>query len=483
MYPRLTARSRRYLRASKRGSKASEFLGFRTKHKNENRHHRHNNEEKQMEAIAIKRSLVSTLVAIAVTAPAASYATNGMFMIGYGAKSVAMGGTAIANPLDALSGATNPATVALMGNEFDIGGELFQAHASATLSDLHQDSVASHGQDISFFVIPHMAFSHPLSPNVSFGFSFVGAGGGASRYPVNLYNYANSPTDPNVNKPLGISLNVAQMNPTIAYKFNDTNYFGATLVLSFQQFRAIGLDYFANFTQTGINTTTLTDNGNDYAYGAGIRLGWLGKFMDNRLMVGVAGTSKVYMTKFESYSDLFAESGSMDTPANVGLGLSYKFTPALTGAMDVTYTLYERVKAIGNAPPTTGPGSIYPVDQATNAMGLPDGLGFGWTNQTVIKLGVAYDLSSTMVLRAGWNYGKSPIPSDNGALLVNILAPATTQNHGTLGATYRSSPTSEWSVMYLHAFRYTQTGPAYIGDQAQIGMAQDSLGLTYAMKF
>jgi long-chain fatty acid transport protein len=123
------------------------------------------------------------------------------------------------------------------------------------------------------------------------------------------------------------------------------------------------------------------------------------------------------------------------------------------------------------------------VSQEENALGKDGGMGFGWHNQTVYKLGFAYDLSDTVVLRTGWNYGKSPIPSDNGALLFNIVAPATTQNHFTLGATYRSDPKTEWNFMYMYAFGYYQTGPTYLGDSATIGMRQNSLGLTYGLKF
>jgi long-chain fatty acid transport protein len=430
-----------------------------------------------------KRSLIAILATGSLVVPVASHATNGMFMIGFGSKAVSMGGTAIANPQDSLAGAANPAAIGVVGTRFDIGMELFRPKAEATLAGLHQDSTASHYDKWDVFFIPHLGFTTTHSPDVTFGFSFVPAGGGGSRYEQNLYNYANDPSDPNVSKPMGISLDIAQMNPTVAFRFHDRHYIGGTLVLSFQKFRAIGLDYFANFTQTGLNTTTLTDNGNDYAYGAGLRLGYLGKFMDDRLMLGAVATSKIYMTKFEKYSDLFAEQGDLDTPANLGVGLGFKITPKLTTAFDITYTMYEDVAAIGNAPPTTGPGSIYPVSQAENALGKDNGLGFGWHNQTVYKLGFAYDVSDTVVLRTGWNYGKSPIPSDNGALLFNIVAPATTQNHFTLGATYSSDPKTEWNFMYMYAYGYYQTGPTYIGNTATIGMRQNSLGLTYGLKF
>ena len=39
----------------------------------------------------------------------------------------------------------------------------------------------------------------------------------------------------------------------------------------------------------------------------------------------------------------------IDTPANVGFGISYKFTPDLTVGVDVTRTFYEDVAAIVEA--------------------------------------------------------------------------------------------------------------------------------------
>ena len=434
-----------------------------------------------------KRSLISALVTAAVAAPATSFATNGMFMIGYGAKSVAMGGVAIAFPQDALAGAANPAAVAHVPNQWEIGTELFKVQARARLGDLEQNSVASHSEKFSFFIIPHIGYAQQskTNPKVSYGFSFVPAGGGGSRYQRNLFVNANNSADSNVSKPVGISLDVAQMTPTVAFKFNDTNTFGATFVLSFQKFRAIGLSYFSNFTSAGVNTTGLTDNGNAWSYGAGLRLGWLGKFMDNQLTLGAVATSKIYMTKFDKYDNLFAEQGALDTPANFGIGLAYKIKPELTAALDITYTLYEDVNAIGNrGAGTTGP-DLYPVSPQVNSLGMDEGLGFGWKNQTVFKLGLAYDLSNSMTLRTGWNYGKSPIPYGNGALLFNILAPATTQHHFTLGGSYKTDATTEWSLVYMHAFGFTETGPTYIGGLAgaTIQMRQNSIGVTYGSKF
>ena len=420
------------------------------------------------------------LAALLVLAPTSVWATNGMFMIGYGAKSVAMGGTAIANPQDSLAGATNPATIGEVGMRVDAGADIFLPSAKATV-ELGQPSATTADSAASHFLIPNMGGAMPFNRKIAFGFSAVGAGGGGTRYNTNLYNVGKGATAEK--ETLGVSLMFMQMNPTVAYKLNRQNTLGASLVMGIAQFRAFGLDNFATFTST---QTPLPARGNDWAYGAGVRLGWLGKYFSDKLMLGVMATSRVYMSKFKKYDELFAEQGAMDTPPNFGAGLSYKLTDKLTMAFDVSETLYKSIRSISNPGPnpTGGPQGPWPVDQATNSLGRDQGLGFGWRNQTVYKLGVAYAYDDRWTLRAGWNYGKSPIPANNGAILFNILAPAVTQNHLTLGAGYALDGNKEVNVSYMHAFRYTEYGPTYIvGPRSQIGMAQNAIGVNFGMKF
>ncbi|HSH28863.1 MAG TPA: outer membrane protein transport protein [Thiohalobacter sp.] len=409
-----------------------------------------------------------------------THATNGMFMIGYGTKSVAMGGTAIANPQDSLAGAVNPAAISAFNIRADADATFFVPEAKATLgrdtaNEFEYDSSANR------FLIPNMGMAMRFNRKLSFGFSAVGAGGGGSRYNFNLYNAtAGQGGDPN--KTLGVNLMVMQMNPTVAYRPSRNHSVGASLVMSIQTFRAFGLGYFTQFTRDQ-SDRNLTNRGNDWSYGGGLRLGWMGTFMDERLRLGISGTTKIYMTQFDKYSSLFAEQGDFDTPANIGVGMSYKVTPKFLVALDVTHTFYEDVNSIGNLPPATGPGSVFPDADESRRLGNDKGLGFGWENQTVYKLGVAYEYNKQWTLRAGWNYGETPIPQDNGGILVNILAPATTEHHLTLGATYTASPIIEYSFFYMHAFKHKQWGPTYIGSMGEIEMSQNAIGAGIGISF
>lgn len=432
----------------------------------------------------IRRTRLLVMSLALAASPASVFATNGMFMIGYGAKSGAMGGAAIANPQDSLAGAVNPATITEVGMRVDVGADVFLPNAKATIEIGQPSNFGTQaGQTTAssranHFLIPAMGGVMPFKRNISFGFSAVGAGGGGTRYQTNFFNLDDADRS-NDHETLGVSLMVMQMNPTVAYRLNSQNTLGASVVMSIAQFRAFGLGgKFNTFTD---NAGGVATRGNDWSYGGGLRLGWLGKYFDDQLMVGLTGTTKVYMTRFKKYAGLFAQNGAMDTPANYGLGLSYKLTDKLTAAFDVTETLYRAVKSIGNPGPVPGGAPLLP--DRSNALGATNGLGFGWNNQTVYKFGIAYAYDDRWTFRAGWNYGKSPVPEGNGALLFNILAPAVTQNHLTLGAGYNLDTNKEINVYYLHAFQYKEYGPTQILSPVEIGMSQNAVGAELSLKF
>lgn len=427
----------------------------------------------------------SLLVSLGMIVSTTVYATNGMFLIAPGTKSRGMGGASMTLSHDTLTSSINPATmVHIEGNRFDIGGDIFIPTAEATLGQegtpqrITQDSEPQHMTVTDgVYIMPNMGASWNMG-DFAYGFTMVGVGGGGSFYDTNLYNVQSGA---DIEKDLGVSLIVMQINPTVAMKLSDTHSIGATLVLGMQVFKAFGLDQFNQFTATQSGTGQLSNQGSEITYGYGLRLGWLGNYMDNKLTVGASYSSEVNMKRFEDYDELFAEGGDFDTPGNFGVGISYNFGDKLIAAFDVHYVMYEDVAAVSNLGPNTS-GTAFPVDRATNALGLPEGLGFGWENQTVYKLGLAYKYSDLWTLRGGWNYGKSPI-DESREILFNITAPATVQHHMTVGATYQYSKAVELTGSYVHAFEYTQAGPTFIGSTGEIGMSQDSLGMTFSMKF
>jgi long-chain fatty acid transport protein len=441
-----------------------------------------------------------------LAAPVPAYATNGMFMIGYGAKSVGMGGIGVAYPQDAMAAAFNPASMTEVGEaRLDATIELFSPpravrHESGTLGTTDVSSKDD------FFPIPAIGavLSSPETP-IAMGMAIIGAGLGTNynqdtSQPC-VKNFFNPCVSTTPYSRVGVFLMQMQMLPSMAFRLNENHSIGASLVIAAQTFRAFGLEAFGDIGFSG-DSTKLTNNGYDWSFGWGYRLGWFGKFFDKRLNLGVNYAPRVNMQKFNRYTGLFAEHGEFDIPEHYAVGMAFKLTPKMNMAFDIQRIMYNDVRSIGNL----GPNAADPIDFNPNGscgispgnptgsdadpacdLGGDQGMGFGWKNQTIYKLGFDYRYSKDLVLRAGYNYGKTPIQDDQ--VLFNMLAPATVEKHVTFGFTKDLDKESDFSFTFMHAFENTIKGPTVFppagttGNNAAITMSQTSLSFAYGLKF
>lgn len=455
-----------------------------------------------------KSAALVSLLAAAIPAQA----TNGYFLPGFGVKSQGAGGVGIAVQADALSQAANPANAAHTGKRWDLGLSLFNPERSATTGpDLAGNTSGGFGFNASsqstntLFLMPDFGFTMPLSNQLSVGFALVGNGGMNTTYERNimaspsLYTniclLASCPAYGSPNEDAGVDLMQLIVPLTLAFKVTEQHSLGVSLNLAAQRFRAYGLGQFAAF---GISTDSshLTNTGFDYSYGAGVRLGWLGKFMDDRVSVGATWASKTYMSKFDSYKGLFAEQGGFDMPENYGLGLAIKATKDLTVAADIVKIKYSGVPSIANSGPGIPGGSGY--DQAaviatstlmmntlkSYALGSDQGMGFGWKDMEVYKLGFIYDVDDSLTIRAGYNYGKSPVRNDQ--LVFSALAPGVVEKHYSIGFTKQFKGDTNWELSgaYMYVANKKQEGcNQAVVDCVSFNMDQKILGVSFGVKY
>ena len=457
--------------------------------------------------LSLRLHLLMLMVAGLLITSIAS-ATNGYFLIGYGAKSRAMGGVGVAFPQDAMASASNPAGITQVGTGVVIGGEFFNPPRWAGTPDdgagLFGFGKGTTKSGSNLFIIPSMGAAYKFNRKLSVGLSVIGNGANTR------FNEEDNFFDLLAKDQwtLGVNLLQAQMLPTAAYKVNKQHSIGASLAIGVQQFRAYGIgDFGIPEFQFSSDNANLSNRGNDYAYGAGIRLGWLGQFFDNKLSFGVNYASRVYMTKFDKYKGLFAEKGSFDIPENFAVGFAFKAIPRLTIAGDAMKILYSDIKSVGNKHATTSildpctrplgldpsqcdPARTSAPEPESAALGNKDGWGFGWKDSTAYKLGAAYEVNDNWTLRAGMNYGKSVIRDDQ--LLFNLLAPAVVEWHATFGFTYAPDKHQEWNFNAMHVFENSQTCDApecktmftqgegqYVGAKMKINTA----GVSWGYKF
>lgn len=411
------------------------------------------------------RRVIPSIVAVLAFSGTA-YATDGYFSHGYGVKSLGMGGVGIALPQDALAAAANPAGLGLVGDRVDFGLTWFKPERETKVNGSMNPALNKtyDANDSESFFIPEFGYNRQINQDVTLGVSVYGNGGMNTDY-KNGIPYFNA-----TGKRAGIDMAQLFIAPTVTWKVTPDNIVGVSLNLAYQRFEAKGLQNFDPLFTTAPGH--VTDRGHDNSYGAGLRLGWIGK-INEAVTLGATYQSKTYMSRFDKYKGLFAEHGDFDVPSNYGVGIAVKATPQLTVAADVERILYSDIDSVGRQS----------LKNLAAGLGANNGAGFGWRDITVAKIGVSYAYSDELTLRAGYNHSTQPIPK--GETLFNILAPGVIQDHLTLGATYTLPNKGELSFFYAHAFEEEVKGSRSIplagfgGGDADLKMHQDSIGVAY----
>ena len=415
------------------------------------------------------KSMVACAVATIVMLPMSASATNGYFSHGYGVKHKGMAGAGVAAPQSTMSTATNPAALQSQGDRVDFGLEYFIPNRTAVTQ---HDGASYTGDSDSSFLIPEFGYSSKLSDSQSWGVAVYGNGGMNTKY-QSITAYAGASGN-------ATGMNMAQLfiAPTFSMKIDDKNSFGVSLNLIYQTFEATGLENFAGYTSDNTTTTNLTGMGEDSSTGFSVKVGWLGEISD-AVSVGVAYQTKSEMSEFDKYKELFAENGDFDIPSNWTVGMKFKATPELNVMFDIQQINYSEVASIANSNDFGGTGT------GTAVLGSSNGLGFGWEDMTVFKLGMDYQVNNDLVVRAGYSTADQPIGADDTSF--NLIAPAVVEEHLTLGATWTLANKAELSAFYMHAFENTVTGDGVNGangsGNANITMDQDALGIAYGWKF
>jgi len=439
----------------------------------------------------MKFTRVFAFMALAGLAGSA-YATNGYFSHGYGMKAKGMGGAATATHDDAFFGANNPAAAAFAGNRMDLGVDLFSPIREYTrVGGGDPGNVES---DSNYFPVPEFGYNRMVNNNLALGVTVYGNGGMNTDYApgqgdtgVCASAAPTGVTGPTLNMlcgqgSLGVDLMQLIVAPTAAYKVNANHSFGISPLLGYQRFKAEGLHA---FMQISTSPADLTNNGYDDSFGYGVRLGYMGKISPT-VTIGAAYASKMNFEELDKYKGLFAEQGDFDIPENYNIGVAWQATPAIKVALDYQRINYSGVDSVSNISNPPGCVPVPPTGPAVQSvcLGGASGIGFGWNDIDVWKLGVEYKYSNALTLRAGYNHGDNPI--DSADVMFNALAPGVITDHVTLGFTYTLATGNELTMSYMHGFSNDVTGPDNIyfptGGTNNIEMYQNAIGIQYSWK-
>jgi long-chain fatty acid transport protein len=96
-----------------------------------------------------------------------------------------------------------------------------------------------------------------------------------------------------------------------------------------------------------------------------------------------------------------------------------------------------------------------------------------------------------LVLRGGVTLLRQPIPSSQ--TLLNVFAPAVSERHVSLGATWKTTATAELTASFMHGFKNTVNGSGSIpagfppggvgGGEADLRMKQRAIGIEWAWRY
>jgi long-chain fatty acid transport protein len=407
----------------------------------------------------IRRALFVTLSFTALIAASPVLAAEGIELIGYGARQKALAGADVADSQDAMSMAVNPAGIVGMERQYQFGITALLPdrgyNASGPLVVVAPGDVQS-GRPI--FPVPNSANVSPIDAESAWGMVSYGNGGINTSYDVGHFKppvYAPSILGGTIAGPLisptlggpfgggfaGIDLEQEYFSVVYAHKFGAFTL-GFAPTLAGQALNVQGLKTLAPYSWDPYH---LSDNGYDYSFGGGFRVGLQYDILPG-LRFGLAGSTPMFMTQFGKYAGAIADHGKMDIPADVSAGFAYNILPEVTVMVDWKHIFYSAVPALGASSFPIYPGSL----------GAFGGTGFGWRDTDAEAFGVEWRATKNLTLRAGYNHTSPMIGSKD--ITLNVLAPAISEHHVSGGFKYELTKNSSIDFATVYAFKNTVSG-------------------------
>lgn len=406
------------------------------------------------------------LASVLLSAVSLSFATNGDNLIGVSPASRGMGGIGVGMPVGPTDTIfRNPAWMTYYkGFNFSFGGILLfpEVKAKSNVTPMGpMNPPASATSQSKMFIVPEVGIVNQINDKLTFGIGAFGVSGLGVDYRNKDPRFANTHT----------TFQFLRIIPALAYKVNDAVYVSGAVHLAYGS-----LDLGANLCDpTDPTRCWNAGGGQSQNYGVGAQLGVaynLGDFV----YAGLTYQSPVNMTYkrvFDSDGNGTFEDFKLTQPLELAFGVGVKPMDNLKVGMDLRWINWK------------------------NAKGYKE---FQWKDQLVIALGGEFKPTQKLALRAGYNYGKSPIRggakdttpnktipnfaaqfSDFNIAVFNLIGfPAITEHHITLGLGYEFTKNFSVDLAYEHVFNKkvsATAGPLFI--EAQNAQNAISVGLNW----
>jgi len=342
-----------------------------------------------------------------------AFAINGLIFYGVGPRNRAMGGANGALPVDTSTILTNPAGLGKLGNRADIGAhwlkadrfrDLGQTDPSIGVANTASDQEQS-GQTV--YITPFSGLSYkPDDSKWAFGATIAGVAGEGAQYNSPRLNPAL--LTPGQTYDTESFLFVLKAVPAVSYDWSEQ----LTLGFGLQIAAAFFSGDFAVPTPAAVPTAFPQTEGRgklEISYGYALHMGALYDIND-KWSIGAAYQTKTRFEEFGPYTDVIPD---FELPPEFRVGLAWHVTPKLDLTFDYKWIGWEQIRLFEREP-TEG--------------------GFGYVDQHTLGMGAQYYFNDNIILRAGVNYGRSPVRED--VVFANSLAPTVYQTSIAAGGEY-----------------------------------------------
>ncbi|MCL7743694.1 outer membrane protein transport protein [Guyparkeria hydrothermalis] len=418
--------------------------------------------------MTFKRTLLATAIAGATFASSAAYATNGYQLIGVGGYQMGMAGAVTSNPGSAMTATSNPAGIGVVQPGADFSMEAFMPERSVSLGG----GAPAQDSETDLYGVPSIGWSAPVSEgsNVYFGGGMYATSGLGVDYLFPADDAGNTTFQ-------GYSqLGVFQMSPALAVKVDNRLTIGGALNIGYMQ---LGFKQGITSNADGSALTAgdipgqplppayvdMSQSANAFGLGA-----TLGVIYDVNDMVTV-GASYRTEQKFQDLEYNLSH-GQIEVQGNQMPAGRYTASMDLPQQFSVGGTIrpMEGLEISGDVKWINWAGTMDSF-VVSGPNGFEMDLGPDWDDQVVYAIAADYQVTPKLAVRAGFNYGKSPVQSEQVAN--NLIFPAVVEQHYTAGFTYEIN--NHWNIgaSYMYAPKETFTAPANSGQQGDMNNEQE----------
>lgn len=386
-----------------------------------------------------KRVATSVCLVIGIGIGSEALALNGAQLVAFSAATEGMAGAgASAGGIDSSTMITNAAALTEVPRDFRIG--MLLGFPKTTFTSTLNPGVGAQASNDDPILLPSGSVVFPLMEDrLVWGMGVFAIAGFGNDYPASVIAGSTFASHS--------QYGFLKIVDSVAYKVNDQISVGLALHIDQETLQSNGAT--AALTQTtGIDRQ-------DTAYGAGGSFGVLYKPFEF-LRMGASYTTEQFFDNFERYIDILPR--GVNYPQQANLGVTVTPRDDLLVAADFRWI---------NWSGATG--------------GFGDSLaagGLGWRDQYIGMGGVQYRPLEPLLLRVGYNYGRSAVPAS--ALFTNSLSTAIGKHHVGGGVGLRLVENIDLDLSYLRGLEstVTNTGAVGAGSSATVSGNQGNLDLT-----